>query len=322
MLSNQPDFVTSHSCGVDDMTIDDTATINRVTFYGGKVPSNDFTQDLSTQVNGSNKTFVLAYYPRVAADGNIHVNLNGGADLVLGYLLGTGTQNKFKSQGGLCDVLLNADGHTLNFDVAPASGSTLTCRYRYEFPLIVQLRDQISYNYYGQWYDSIISDDSVFDNMTAVTRCRTVLAENSMGQTTLKIHCYKSGILPGQILPVYHSVRGLSTTFMVQEVDINPLGAGNFRYDITCGDWRWNFMDLVLATAQSAQNALTQSNSPTSSDDNGQGQTSVDVTQSSQGHTVVSSTNTISYTPGQFYSRSTPSGDGHDAYVGLATITS
>ncbi len=58
-------------------TLDDDATVNRVYFYGGKQVSDDFTQDLSVQANGSNKVFQLLYHPNDASDGSIHVNVAG-----------------------------------------------------------------------------------------------------------------------------------------------------------------------------------------------------------------------------------------------------
>src|SRR5262249_12000038 len=71
-LSSSPTFNTTQAYKVTDLTVDDTAAINRVIFFGGKHPSNDFIQDLSPQANGNNTTFVLAYYPKEATDGKVH----------------------------------------------------------------------------------------------------------------------------------------------------------------------------------------------------------------------------------------------------------
>ena len=253
-LSNAPDFRHTFSFGVDTYVIDDTSAINRVTFFGGKKPSNDFTQDLSTQVNGNNKTFVLAYYPRNASDGKIHITLNG-VDQVVGYLLGTGNTNKFRSQGGTAQVLLNADAHTIQFDVAPPAGSTVTARYRYEFPMNIQVADQASFRYYGMWLDGVISDESIFDAPTAVGRCRTLLAQQSHGLTTCNCHCFKPGLRSGQIVSLNHSIRGINGSFMVQEVDTAPLGAGNFQYNLTLGAWRLSLVDVVMSTIAAAHAA-------------------------------------------------------------------
>ena len=70
-VSDDPDFITSFPLAITNYEKDDTAIINRVYFYGGKTPSNDYTQDLSQQANGSNNTFVLAYYPRPSAEYSI-----------------------------------------------------------------------------------------------------------------------------------------------------------------------------------------------------------------------------------------------------------
>jgi hypothetical protein len=111
-LSQYPDFRTYFQMGFDEYTVDDSSAINRVTFYGGKHLSNDFYQDLSVQCNGSNTTPTLAYYPHKAHDGFFHVYV-GGVQQVVGFYGSTGAANTLKSAGGLADVLINTDAHTL-----------------------------------------------------------------------------------------------------------------------------------------------------------------------------------------------------------------
>lgn len=309
-LSDNPDFRTSFQCNVTEYNVDDTSAINRVTFYGGKRLSNDFTQDISNQANGNNKTFTLAYYPHHAADGKFHVYING-VEKVLGFDGGTGAGNTLKSNGGGADVLLAVDSHVLTFDVAPASGASVTAKYRYESPLIVQLVDNNSVAFYGRYLDGTIVDTSVFDLSIAVQRCRILLLEQSMGLNSLKISCWKAGITAGQLLTVTHGVRGINNAFLVQQVDIKPLGAGNFQYDIQCGAWNWNLVDLVMKTAQAA----------TPEDDSSTEQTSIAQVQTDSEIVNAHFVWTKSVrTTGQYYARTTAVGDGHDAYCGLCSI--
>jgi hypothetical protein len=329
-LSTSPDNHKSFTLGVDQQSgliIDDNAIINRVTFWGGKNPSNDFTQDLSTQANGSNLTFVLAYYPRVAADGVFHINvanINSGADLTYGYILGKGTQNEFISKGGLAAVLINGDARTLNFDpggTAPVNGgaNSVTMTYRYEFPMIIQLTDKASHTFFGSWYDGVISDQTVFDQATAVARCRTLLAEQSKGLTTLKVSCWRGGIQSGQLLNIFHSARNINGTYMVQEVDTKALGNGLFQYDITCGAWNYNVVDSIMAATQAAYQANL---SPTNDTANGQDVSVLQITQQAENVGVHEAWVHSTRQYGAYKARASAVGDGHDAYCGLCSVSS
>jgi hypothetical protein len=325
-LSTEPNFRTSFNCGVDTYTIDDTAAINRVTFYGGKLPSPDFTQDLSTQANGNNKIFVLAYYPREASDGAVHVYVNGVAQVV-GYATGSSgtTTNTLKSQGGTADCLLNADAHTITFDVAPTNNgpNSVTCVYRYEFPMTVQLTDQKSFNFFGAWYDGMISDDTVFDYQTAVARCKTLLSEQSMGLTQLAIRTWKAGIQPGQILRIDHGPRNIHQSFLVQEVDVNPVGAGSYEYLITLGNWSYSLIDALVRTADAAErvNAVNASPDLTTSDNTDQQANLVWIEQMIDGVSIAESYSVKTSPNTYHYARSSPQNDGYDAYPGFSTST-
>ncbi len=311
-VGDSPDFRASFQCGVDSYEIDDTATINRVFFYGGRKPSNDFTQDLSTQVNGNNTTFVLAYYPRPASDGKVHVYKNGVA-LLLGYISGTTANDKFKSQGGNADVLLNADAHALTFDVAPVLGSTITCTYRYELPMMVVLASQPSVQYYGEYLDGTLSDQTVVDTNIAVQRCKILLLEQAYGLKTLKLRVWRAGLQSGMIMRVDHAIRGIHDSFVIQEVDTKPMGNGFFQYDVTLGGWNWSMVDILnhlIASAQ-PQDDSTQENS-----------TSIDDQEANENFHVGFSAVATAAPHGGYHAHALALGDTHDAYAGFCSIAS
>lgn len=311
-VSDTPDFITAFPCAVTSYEKDDTAIINRVYFYGGKTPSTDFTQDLSPQCNGSNTTLVLAYYPREASDGHIHVTVNG-VEQVTGYALGPGTANQLKSQGGTADVLINADAQALQFDVAPPAGAVVTCLYRYESPMVVQVTNQQSYSYFGRWFDGFVSDKSVLDKQTAIQRARILLLEQAYGLEHLELTCYKPGLAAGQLLRIDHTVRAIHNAYIVQSVKTVPLGNGQFEYQVKLGGWDWNLVDVLVQAGRQGmiQDQLTNE--------------SEDVVQAYDNPFGLSSTIAITQatrTSGQYYARTAPLNDGHDAYAGLFTITS
>ena len=81
-ISDSPNRMTCFSAAITKYEVDDTAAINRVYFYGGNYLSGNVTQDITTQSNGINTLFALAYYPYEASDGYVHVWVGGVAQAV------------------------------------------------------------------------------------------------------------------------------------------------------------------------------------------------------------------------------------------------
>lgn len=313
-VTDSPDFVRSFPHNVQEYLIDDNSAINRVTFYGGKKLSGDFVQDVSPLANSNNVVFPTAYYPHVTSDGKFHVTVNG-AEKVVGYATGaTSPANTFKSAGGLADCLINPDAHNVTFDVAPASGSTVLIKFQYEFPLTVVVADETSHRFFGDPYlDGSISDQNVFDAATGVQRAKVLLSQQSFGLTSLKVDCWQPGIRSGQLLSVKNTVRGINGTYLVQQVETQPLGAGNFVYHITLGAWHWNIIDVIIKLAAS-----------TAVVDNSQDENTSILALFQVTANVTATTSTIkkAETVGPYYARASVVGDGHDAFPGFATISS
>ncbi len=327
-ISDSPNYTTTFPGLFTDETFDDTSAINRVYFYGGKVPSNDFTQDLSMFANSSNTTFPLAYYPRSASDGKVHVNINGGADLVLGSATGvttgpvTKTTNPAKNilkPAGLADVLINYDAHTLVFAYAPTTGSTVTCRYRYEYPLVVVVPDPNGGNaFWGMWLDGNISDNTVFSRSQAIQRAKVLLLEQSRGLRTLMITTFKGGLQAGQIIHVDNTVRGIHDNFIIQEVETVVLGgagapANEWQYELTLGAWSWNLIDVMRSAMYLATPADTSTDASS---------TELDALETYDNLKATVTQTIAYYNSTVYYARLTAVGDGNDAYCGLCSITS
>lgn len=310
-LSDSPDFSRTYPHVVTKFEQDDNAVINRATFYGGNRTTSDYTQDLSTQANGSNTTFLLAYQPRNASDGKIHVLLNGVEQAVGHVSGGSGKSDTLKSAGGTADVLVDTSNQTLTFNVAPATGAVVTSKYRYQVPLTVQVSNSASYAYFGRWFDGVIDDTSVLDQQTAQKRLAVLLAEQSYGLLAISVTCYQPGVYPGQLLAITNAVRGMSASYQVQKVTIRPLGAGNFAYDIECGAWGWNIIDAVIHAGQ--RGALVDNNTDEATD-------VIQVATAATNLNLAISVTTRTTATGQYYLRDTATGDGHDAYIGRSTL--
>lgn len=312
-LSDEPNFSTSFQCGITDYVIDDTATVNRVYFYGGKSLSNDLTQDLTNQADGTNDLFVLAYYPHKSSDGSFHLKVNG-TDVALGFDGSTGASNTLISDGGTAVALINIDSHTIKWSAGsiPTGAVPVTFIYRREIPLLVVLTDNASHNFYGQYFDGVISDSSVFDQETAIRRCKTLLYEQAYGLETLTIKCWRAGLASGQILRVDHAARNIHKSFIIQSVNVTPKGGGGFfEYTITCGAWNLNLVDIVM---ELARQATPEDESSTEQE------TTIAITQVNEAVGIHETWTTATRTMGMYYPRATPVGDGHDAYPGLFSI--
>jgi hypothetical protein len=310
-LSDTPDDSTTYGYDLANWTLDETAIINRVYFYGGVQESADFIQDLYPQYNGTtNKVMLLAYYPHNAADGSIHITKNG-SDLVVGNPFSTGSDGSLIADGGTAEVLLNADAETLTFDVSVLSSvTTLTATYRYNTPLVVVVTDRSSYSFYGRYFDGKLDDSSVLDSTTAVQRARVLLAQQAYGLESLQIVTWQGGLMAGQLVSYVNSLRDVDTTYQVQRVQIDPLGAGYFQYTVDLGAWNWGLTDLVMATARRAG---------VQDDSTDETQDVITAEEVAESLLVTETWTTHSRTTGAYRWRTVAVGDGADAYWNLFT---
>jgi hypothetical protein len=192
---------------------------------------------------------------------------------------------------------------------------------------VVVTTDEASHKFFGPPYlDGTITDVTVTDFVMATQRSRVLLTQQSFGLTILKFDTYQPGLQAGQVIAVANVVRGINTTFLIQEVRIDPLGAGQYVYHLSCGAWNWNMVDILVKLAAGVQQLnLTQSETA-----------ALLILQQVQ-HNV--SVHTSSFccpglgyrgTPltgfkqtrlaGPYYARASFVGDSHDAYAGFSTV--
>jgi hypothetical protein len=312
-LSDNPDFITLREYDFLAYKCDDNAIINRVYFYGGKNVSPDFTQDLRAQTTATNKVFSCAYYPHDLTAGPYTI-IKNGVTLVKGSPFDTGSTGKLIADGGTAEVLVNATAKTLTFNTAPGTGLTqLDFNYRYETPLVIVISDKSSNNFYGAYYDSKLDDQTVLDSNTAISRSRSLLAQQSYGLVSAQVVLWSGGIQAGMLLSITNGLRNLTAvSYLVQKVSMVSMGSGFFEYTVDLGAWNWDNVDIIMAAVRKTA---------TTTLDN---ETDTQVVQAQLvGHTA---NGAIVFTKktgasGVYYSRATAVVDGADAYSGFFTIT-
>ena len=299
----------SSVCGlwVDSYQQDDASAINRVVVRGGTIHSQDFTQDMSNQVTASNLTFIFAYRPHHAADGKIHLTANG-VELLVGY---ANTTDALKKNGGTFDALVDQDQKVAQLNAVPAT--PFLAIYQYTAPLVLTVTDPASHDFYGEWLDGTVNDSQITDIPTGLVRGRAVLAQQSFGLVHFSAHTRKYGLSSGMMVRVDHYKRGIHGTFQIQKVTYESQGRGIFHYALELGAWQWNMVDVLMQVSRAifAENV-----------DLNPAEETVTANVLAVGVTASVAVTASQRTPGGYYARTAPLGDGHDAYAGLFTITS
>lgn len=313
-LSDTPDFLSTFTHAVEEFIVDDNSAINRVTFYGGNKQSGDIVQNVSGLATGSNNIFVFAAYPLPDSSGKVRASVNGVFQ-VIGIANGNhGSSDILKSQGGLADCLIDTNGPNLTFDVTPPSGATVLLYYRYNFPLAVRITDEASHKFYGNPYlDATLTDNTIYDTQTAVQRCKVLLQQQSFGLVTLKVIVYRPGLQSGMTIHITNAHRGINATYLIQQVTATHIGSGTFQFEVTCGAWNWNVVDVLVKMASLLNPPDLQNQGAI---------INVLIEGVTVGAAIHDTWTKTEHQHGVYYARSSYVGDGHDAFPGFCTISS
>ena len=121
-----------------------------------------------------------------------------------------------------------------------------------------------SHSFFGRWFDGTISDTTVLDKTTAIQRARVLLLEQAYGFEHITLQCWRPGLQAGMLLRIDHNVRGIHNAYIVQSVKVQPLGNGQFQYEVELGAWNWNLVDIL--TQAGKQGNLIDQNDDESQD--------------------------------------------------------
>jgi len=312
--------------GMENMsyTIDDTNTITDVIVYGGRTITPDIDYSTREFSDGVNTVIPFLQYPHEASDGKFHVAFSQAAlgknDLAIGFAGGKETKNKLKKDGGTKDVLLNQSARTLIFSSPPPAGATVWFRYRYERPIIYNgaASDKGLAQRLGQHLYGTVSDETIVDDAEAKIRGDALLAKRSHGVEVIKFETWKTGVRAGEMIQVRDPLRGIDNKYLVQSATITIKANGYAKSSITCGDWSWSALDVLmkLIRKQAKETANLEDEADVEAP-------TIPMFLNETILLTEKTTTTLRKLKGNsppFYARTIPANDGHDAYPGQAYL--
>lgn len=118
---------------------------------------------------------------------------------------------------------------------------------RYEIPLRSRYKDQASFDFYGRWFMDRIVDTTIVDKQVAKLKAKALVAERSMGTTSITCHVREPGLVSGTKITVTNTQLGItSQDFIIQRVDASINVYGKVMYALALGVWNDDLIDLLL----------------------------------------------------------------------------
>jgi len=206
-------------------------------------------------LNGSKMVFIMPfkYLPEDDLNNYFYIALNTGSDephpdgTWHSTIPGIEGVDQLQKDGGIYEVLWNADEKRLTFDVAPANlGYSIFIRARYTIPIEVEDEDPTSIGLYGTWED-LIDDVTIMSEYMAELVAAVFLAENAYPRLTLKVRCWQDGLDSGMLVPVYEALRGVDDNFVIQEMTIRFILPDAAEYELALGVYRHDTIDILMS---------------------------------------------------------------------------
>lgn len=116
------------------------------------------------------------------------------------------------------DCYWNYNEKSLKFIVAPISGvSNITASTTFEFPLILQQRNEASITTYGL-FQQVIVDKTIKDLDVASLRANAELIRYGVPTKSANFITYTDGLLAGDTINIQSTLRGINQNFKIQMI--------------------------------------------------------------------------------------------------------
>lgn len=147
------------------------------------------------------------------------------------------------------DVYWDYNQKSLRFTSAPASSANnISVVATYEYPLILQKRNESSVSTYGL-FQNVIVDKTLKDLETAGLRADVELIKYSVPAKTARFRTYTNGLLTGQTINISSTIRGLNDDYRIKTIKskLKTPDTGDFIHNIECVTAESLTMNDVLA---------------------------------------------------------------------------
>jgi len=202
------DFTTSFPpSGSPTPDIDATDLRNRITVYGGIVPS--AIQTDICEGDGTTTRFTLLYAP-------VHEIVKITVDGVLqwhGY-------DYYDTQFNDYDCLVDYTLGTVRWLDAPVDGAVIEIQYRYKQQLMTVRQSDISYMLFGRWFDFELRDSTLTTEPACIAAADALLAEYAFPAIGASLDVEWFGPRAGQRIEVEMPSLGLTSYYIIRQATI------------------------------------------------------------------------------------------------------
>lgn len=221
-FSDTPDGVTSFAYQQSAVKEDASQITNRVTVVGGIYLSQPTAETFIG--DGHTTTFTLSERPYSVSE----ITVNGTAQSFGN--LGT---DQYGQAPNNYTVLVDNPTQRVLFQTAPAAGVAAVVTFNHQAPVLVRVADLASYNFYGDWFDGKITDQTIQAIGAAAAAAQAQLARHAYSQLIATFQTrYKNWLHAGLGVTFAKAVDNVSGTFVLSRTRLFYEGNGVIRWEI------------------------------------------------------------------------------------------
>lgn len=252
-ISDNPDGSATYAAELMKYRKAHTDPVNRVVVVGGDYLSDNVTFYLP---NNNVTTEILMPYRAKAPVGETSIlvwhntNTDGAPNWVADVI---GIDHIDAFVGGVT-VLHNYQEKLLKFDTAPSNlNLAVKITIRYEVPVLLRCRSNLSYATYGRWFDGKIVDKNLTSREAATLAGKALLARKAFVRETGTYQVSdRDGLVAGQRQNIVDTLRGINGNYMINRVTTSILGGDKCLYKVYFGEYNPDLVDLLVALKAAA----------------------------------------------------------------------
>lgn len=251
-LSDEPDNVTSFPYYDFSVEYDSTNPVNVALVMGSKQTAAAYTDTFSG--NGSQTVFDLFYPPD-----NTQTVTVGGSSIRTGV---DGVNNANFGPTSTYRALINKQAQTITFATAPTAGTNnVVVTYTYEDQVIAQVMAADAIGEQRTQFWGLVSDSNITSTTAAKHRGLSELQEYAYPRTILTLSALNIYLPIGSlILFTCQSENMANAPFVVQTVDADPQGGGQYSWNYTAGVYNPTIIDHFRNVAKAVKKTPTTAN--------------------------------------------------------------